>query len=157
MSLFSPPQGLSKLSEFLSSFESSCEMDLNIYAPSSIEQTFPSFSSFSLYLWSMEASSRDGGTELMPREGVSTPTCFSLRGWGRARERQIVANELGKWAWRWVTALEKTTEESFGLTSLREVNSEDFFFNTVHGKVALARSWGTDAGEHCHTLMPSCC
>lgn len=53
-------------------------------------------------------------------------------------------------------ALAEATEESFELPSLREVSSGDFF-HTVHGKVALARSWGMDAREHCHTLMLSCC
>lgn len=31
------------------------------------------------------------------------------------------------------------------------------FFHIVHGKVALDRSQRMDAGQHCHTLMPSCC
>lgn len=53
------------------------------------------------------------------------------------------------------TALLETAEESFGLLSVREVCSRDFFFHAAYGNVALARSqgWIKEALPHTDVLL----
>lgn len=136
-----PPQ--EKLSGLLPSTESSCGTGFIIYSPFSVRQAFLSSSSFircrlsRAWAAGVLPGSRYwvygewGGLHFHPHHSeakvMHKKAEGSTTGWENVYEYEE-------------TALLETAEESFGLLSVREVCSRDFFFHAAYGNVALARS-----------------